>query len=84
MKNPQAKIESINKSVVNISTADNFLRNANIKINPETGSFFTNATQVADERVLEKISQTITETYKQKEWIAKIYGETRFRTWSSS
>ena len=83
MKNPQAKIESINKSVVNISTADNFLRNANIKINPETGSFFTNATQVADERVLEKISQTITRK-KSKEWIAKIYGETRFRTWSSS
>ena len=55
MKNPQAKIESINKSVVNISTADNFLSNANIKIFPETGSFFTNATQVADERVLEKI-----------------------------
>ena len=73
MKNTESKIESINKSVVNISTADNFLRNANIKINPETGSFFTNATQVADERVLEKISQTITETYKQKARLLEIF-----------
>ena len=74
MKNPQESFKNnINKSIVNISTADEFLSNANIKINSKTGAFYTNATQVADERVLEKISQTITKVYEQQSKLLEIF-----------
>ena len=72
---PESFRKNVNMSIVNISKGDEFLSHAKIQKNRETGTYFTNATQVADPRVLEKMSQTITKTYEQEATLLSIFQE---------